>query len=295
MNVHGHGPQHTHSIGQMKRHQAQTTPDDKSLIKDTILGKSRVESTENEIANESTGVVRNLETGHFKGVADLRLRLNFQEQFQGATVKEAEQQIAEEAKALETTINSKVEELENSFEFTFEFSYSFSLSSSSRQSTPADRTIQAEEQALDVKSVFESFRNTFNTMFEELSKFNPDGIQNNNLVAADEIPVGETNPIDTTNSLTAALEVPEESTEDTQPEVSFTNALNELRDFFESELLLMEERITAVLTLPPVSPPQGNGVAYDRFLEMYNDRYGLAENSSEKENSESQGAVSTSV
>jgi hypothetical protein len=91
-------------------------------------------------------------------------------------------------------------------------------------------------------------------------------------------------------------EIADEPTNGTTEELSdFQKAVGSLKSFFESELQLIEERLSEVLTIPPLSPPLGNGVAFDRFLGMYNELHGFTENISEELNPGEQDTIDTSV
>lgn len=299
MNVQGIGPQSAHSMGQTKRQQNLDNDAEKYQVKDKILETSDSEGSDPPVedAGKTKGVVHNIQAGHFKGVADVRLRINFADQLPDATGKMAEEQMQEEAEALDINMAEKVDQLQQNFQFEYNFSYSFSLSVSSQQPNQQGADSLNDAQVFDIKSVVESFRKTFDDIFEELSVFGPEVHSAKTVTEADTGEgVMEQNVVDIAESHIVNFEVSEESTDDSEPEpTDFSAALNELRDFFESELQAIEERINAVLPLPPLSPPQGNGVAYDRFLGMYQDLYGLTENGSEEANSEEQDSITTSV
>ena len=49
-----------------------------------------------------------------------------------------------------------------------------------------------------------------------------------------------------------------------------------LAEAWDAVFAAMDDAVAATALLPPLSPPQGNGVAYAKFLAVYNDLYGIA-------------------
>ena len=74
---------------------------------------------------------------------------------------------------------------------------------------------------------------------------------------------------------------------------AFQNALGDLRSFFENELLSIEKRLNEILALPALSYSQSNGLAYDRFLNMYNELHGLTLNSTENVSPDGEDSIET--
>ena len=87
MNVHGTANQHAQAIGQLKRQHSQEHQGNKLHLKEEIMSKleTKTDAQLSQSKGEAKGVVRLLQEGHFKGVADLRHRINFHEQLQHAT------------------------------------------------------------------------------------------------------------------------------------------------------------------------------------------------------------------
>ncbi|HUU85634.1 MAG TPA: hypothetical protein VM243_19215, partial [Phycisphaerae bacterium] len=57
------------------------------------------------------GVIRLLEAGHFKGVADVRLRINFFEQLSARAEAAAQPVVQDESRQLVETVNAQLDEL----------------------------------------------------------------------------------------------------------------------------------------------------------------------------------------
>ena len=76
---------------------------EKTSIRDTILasGKSETKEPSAEETGKTKGVIRNIKAGNFKGVADIRLRINFHEELAADRSQEVARQIEEEAEILD--------------------------------------------------------------------------------------------------------------------------------------------------------------------------------------------------
>lgn len=298
MNVQGFGPQHARSMGQMKQQQADNAHAEKSRIKDKILQQHEPDSSEISVVNaeESKGVVQKIQEGHFKGVADVRLRINYHEELQKNTTVQVAEQVEKEAEALDEAVTKKVTELEDEFNFAAEISYSFSFSvTSQRQQITMDTPPNSnEEQPLDVSSIIGMFKTTFDEIFEALSALDPAAAPDSAAATTAVMGGSGTNQVNGPELQNTEAELSKEPAGDAEPQLSgFQQKLVDLRSFFETELASIEERLRDIMSPPPLSPPQGNGVAYDRFLGMYNDLYGLTEDSSEDAETEQPDAIKT--
>lgn len=190
-----------------------------------------------DVAQEKMpGVVRNLFSGHYKGVADVRLRIVHAEKLaQYLTPAPAEPQTpAPTVQDVKTLVADQLSTLPDVGELT-------------------------EEQTAAVTTATDAFS-------AALDAIDPD--------AADPVEALTAAADEIVASLTATLVG--DSTEPTGYETllgTLSNSLNELiAKFSPSE----EEPAEPALTLPPLSEPTGKGKAYAKFLAEYEQIYGLA-------------------
>ncbi len=237
------------------------------------------------------GVIRNLQNGHYKGFADVRLRIVHAEklaalqaqQFAGALDGAADSL----AGALEPVVNDLMAELDAA------------AAAAVDAADPAAIEGEAEVAATDVDpNPLDSFRAalaaalaggvntaaTFTDAAQTAFQTLLDQLGLNSVAAepaaaeetADPAPAGTT---DGTDETTGALVA--DASEVTEVEVAVAveadaavvprDDLAELTAAFDAALATILERAGAASALPPLSEPNGNGAAYAKFLTMYND------------------------
>ncbi|MFB0555026.1 MAG: hypothetical protein ACETWQ_17095 [Phycisphaerae bacterium] len=203
---------------------------------------------------DGKGVLRLLQEGHFKGVSDVRLRIVFFEEL--AAIEAGKLQVVAEEKVnavLESVggvVNSFLEAEENGL----------SEDQTAGVSELQEIFVQAasgytNEPVTDLNNAFEEFVEALRNLFAPPAP------------TQEEDTTTETESPDTT-------ELPWQTfIEDLQS--AFAAATNELTQAFA------EARI-----LPELSEPNGNGVAYEKFLAIYNELLGLQTPSDEQPDSE---------
>lgn len=274
------------------------------------------------------GVVRLLEAGHFRGVADVRLRINFFDQLSTRATASAQPVIQDQSGELIETLSGELGQLLDGLavdqsarqqidELVGEFNASVQAAV---KEFAGDGTINTEALAGAIQAAF-------NALVEQLHEGltapvpalepqpNPDPTE----VPADK---GTARPLTdpgaeevaaTTDGASPALaavlatdiaepdasaegspvglptdpvgeptETPTEKpadhpTEDPvdEPTLTLEEALATLRETFNEALSALLHSIQSAAQLPDPSPPNGNGVAYDKFLAIYNELRGL--------------------
>ena len=71
-----------------------------------------------------------------------------------------------------------------------------------------------------------------------------------------------------------AEELPPEQAPESQGATEFDIFLGELAGIFNASVEGFIESLDSVSVLPPLSEPNGNGAAYEKFVEIYNDMIG---------------------
>jgi len=181
--------------------------------------------------DEARGVLRLLMAGHFRGVADVRLRINFHEEL-AALETAAARAAAEEAVADVTgAVSARLEELLQSDELTED-----------QQTAAASFGEDFAQAAADAPST-DDVAGALNAAFDGLLA-----------------------------SLTDLL-TPEPADEGA---ASFGDFVAGLQEAFAAATAGLAETLSGEQALPPLSPPNGNGTAYAKFLAAYNDLRGIA-------------------
>ena len=201
-------------------------------------------------ADNVPGVIRLLEAGHFKGVADVRLRINFHDQLEQRAEDKAADTLRSGADELVKTTASKTDEVRTSFA-NDEASSQAVQASLGEFSESVDTTIATALKAddLDLDAIMSDLRAAFD-----------------NLVGGLRDLFGPAKP-DTLGADTLVSVVP--GAGDPPGPDAFDAALTELTDAFDQALSSLIESVESSLYLPDPSPAPGNGSAYDKFLAVY--------------------------
>ncbi|MGD2175472.1 MAG: hypothetical protein PVJ27_08720 [Candidatus Brocadiaceae bacterium] len=212
-----------------------------------------VEATEtsdggsDEDPSRGKGVVRLLLAGHFKGVADVRLRINFHEELQAVQAAATGAAVAEKTDALVQAVTEGLEEL-------------------------ASSDVLEQAQSAQVQQLGAEFRDTVDALQADGADGILDGIQSafDTVVAAlHELTFPEPaveQPISVGEEVTTG----EEPVQQLTPEVLITA----IEDAFAKAFGELADAFTSTRVLPELSPPEGKGGAYARFLGLYEALYG---------------------
>jgi hypothetical protein len=286
---------HVHPSGKLHPKDQQPEPAEQTSARQEPGTEQTAESSDAE------GVLRLLQEGHFKGTADVRLRINFADKI-AAMEAEKLQEVAEEKvdgilDSVNTILGALVPEEE-------------SVPASNAELPPVDADgdgiidtydlpntasapggVTTEEQPDDLTGLQDTFTETVTSLKEDfLAAGTPstsallEGIQS----AFDRL----------VESLQAALAPPEEPAEplpnaplpntagggsltningeviEPEPAVEPTSEtpslIDELTAAFKAAMDELINDFDGVSLLPPISQPEGNGRAYQKFLDIYN-------------------------
>jgi len=227
------------------------------------------------------GVIRLLQEGHFKGVADVRLRINFYDELVAAGLQEAGPAMTDKVMALLQTVNGQIEELTSSGILTEEqLAEVAELQSAFNGSVNAavddllnsdDGSAETLEAAL--QAAFDLLLASLSSLLGTRSETHAEGLrQVIEPMAVD--PNGETvDPSSEQPEGTAAADPPEDGGETTDAQ----QFIDQLVDAFAAAFNDIASVSATTTLLPELSGPTGNGVAYWRFLAIYNELRGLGE------------------
>jgi len=214
--------------------------------------QSDIQNTDD--TGDSKGVLRLLQEGHFKGVSDLRLRINFIEQLNaieaGKLQAVAEQKVNAVLESVGGVVNSFLEAEENGL----------TQEQTAGVSELQETFVQAasgytNEPVIDLNNAFEEFVEALRNLF--------------------------TPPVQTQEENT--------TTETESPDVSelpWQTFIEDLQSAFTTSTNELTQAFAEVQILPELSEPNGNGVAYEKFLAIYNELRGLQSPIDEQPDSE---------
>ncbi len=208
-----------------------------------------------EVSDEENvpGVIRNLEASHFKGVADVRLRINFFDHLSARAASAAIPFVQDAASSLVQEVGSGVESLIESLALEAEEGEAITVlfAEFSGEIDSAVATLQDQIQ-LDSQSVSESIQMAFDSLLEQVTvSLNP------------SLPDNE------------AVDASTETPGDDDPMGGIEDALQTLQSLFDEAFARLVASVSDATTMSDPAEHTGNGSAYDKFLAIYNELRGL--------------------
>ena len=253
---------------------------------------------------KAAGVLRNLEAGHFKGVADVRLRINFFDELSARAAAVARPVAEAEAGDLVNTVNGRVDELVATLAADEQTQATIDgLREEFDAAVGAAVDEFVTEGAVDRATLAGALQTAFGTLMDRLRETltpelspgegpadvpdaeapapavpvtrRPEPVAVT-LVEKDTVVPEPTDTVDGPPALsgTAQPDVVPDDTDD--PVVSLDEALDSLAVVFAEALSGLLASIATTTRLPDPSPPSGNGVAYNKFMAVYNELRGDA-------------------
>jgi hypothetical protein len=218
------------------------------------------------------GVLRLLEEGHFKGVADVRLRINFREEL----AEMEDQRLREVTEEKVDSILESVATVLESGEFTEEQVATveqFQGELVNSVTELKDEFIAADEP--DKEGLTAGLENRFEALIESLSTALVAGIAEapggDNLIAEEDAAENV--------ALVTPLAEDEEPAPATSPlpeiESDFQTFMENIRAAFEAALEQLATSLNEFDILPELSEPTGKGVAYQKFVAMYDEVWNI--------------------
>jgi hypothetical protein len=196
---------------------------------------------------QSPGVIRLIQEGHFRGVADVRLRINFADTLQGIEAARTGDALDAGLRELQGALNGAVDEFVEGSALT---EAEVAALEAARQAFNERIGGFLAEDGVGGAPVAEVFAE-LQTAFEDFL---------NALVPPQE------------SSDAAVLPVAEASSTDASGGV-FSELRDTLAKIFEEALTALQDGLGAAAP-PPISEPQGNGHAFEKFLALYHELYG---------------------
>ena len=218
--------------------------DDEASVDETAVVESEDQPLESEgTEGEQRGVIRNLLSGHFRGVADVRLRINFAEELQAIELRSATAAASESGASFTEGATTSVTTFAEGATLTEEQATAFGDAAATFEAALTEATeagLSPQPLAEETRAALDAFAGALHEIF-----------------AAEE-PVAPVEPIETDG-----VDGTEESTDS-----DYAALLDELDALYAATF----ETATAEVSYAspaPLSEPSGNGVAYARFLAEY--------------------------
>ncbi len=235
-----------------------------------------------EVEAPSRGVIRLLLAGHFKGVADVRLRINFHEELAAAGIREEKPVIADKVASLSETVNGYLDDIRSSDALSEDLSadieslqeaFNSSVGSLLSEFDPAGEEAYAALSS-GLRSSFEALLSSLVTLLG----LDSDGATDITAESAEGSPPAE--PVAVTEDSTTDAASDSSSSAGLEQDSEATPLrliVDDLANAFSAAVDELSDVRASASLLPPLSPPQGNGTAYSKFLAVYQDMLGLAE------------------
>ncbi len=252
-----------------------TTPDENDGTQDSainsvpdVLSNGQVETVgtvaeQNGDGGKMKGVLRLLQAGHFHGVADVRLRINFHDEIAAMEHEQYAQTAQQGLTDLRDAIGSQVETVLENPDVEASTATGIGDALAAFDSTLAQHATDGSGDATaltdQIRSDFENLVSSLKTALGVKADNGPD-------TPTDEITVPEDTPESTPQMAAMATEEPPSA----PPAVDYQAFIADLISTFETKLQEFQASLTDINVLPELSQPHGNGKAYDKFVAMYN-------------------------
>ena len=228
------------------------------------------------IKNQEKGVVRLLQEGHFQGVADVRLRINFHEELQQAASRQAEAAWASNTQDFMASLTKEV----NDTMAGFADAGAIDPLLESFAEAAAPFLNGGTDGPFDLTAALAGLSEAFNDLFSDLNALDPaktaaaPAIADTEAATASDIAVPESEPeVAAADAPPAAPPTAESGTSDKPAAPTFAEAIAKLQQWFDQETAKMQTTPDGLLQPPEPSAPRGKGVAYERFLAAYHSLY----------------------
>lgn len=290
MNVHGAG--NSQAWGQLRPEQgdmsvleARHAAREAAKAKPSAVGAAGADDE----GGAARGVIRLLQEGHFKGVADVRLRINFFDELQAAGAANA-------GRSLESGVQDLIAKLGDTSGGPLAALLGTDGMTEDDLAALADGFKQAADEILtkfrngetDLNGALDSLEAALlslaepagpaaETLTEPLAEPTKGTAADTITEMAADIAAEAETPVKNTEDLSTTITPPpqdQEGVEGTGQPAETPTANDLVREELTRLMAGLRQSVTDTQALPPLSPPKGNGQAYAKFLEIYNSMVG---------------------
>jgi len=274
--AHGRGLANLHRPDQEAEEGPEETPESNGASEPTpVATESSVDGTND--TTDAKGVLRLLEEGHFKGVADVRLRINFVEKLAAIEAAKVQAVAGEKVNEVLDSVGGVVDSFLADNELTDE-----QIAGVQGHQETFEQAVNAfqSDPVADWNNAFDEFvealQNLFVVVIETVEQ-PPATVDDGDGEAGEGAPT-----VDGSGVEGAAVEAADGGGDEV-PDAPLAVELGpdwetfiaDLQSAFLAAMDELNNGLSAVNVLPELSEPSGNGVAYDKFLAIYNEMRGI--------------------
>lgn len=263
MDVHGVGNGHGSGLGRTRGREGQTEPAPQPATTQSTQTTSNAGSVAPSVepTDAQRGVIRNLLDGHFRGVADARLRINFREEIlaiqQSTTAGDAERQVNGIVASIEVRVEAFVDVEDLTDEDIAAIREGLEGFVDAARQALSD-FLGDEENANDTEALFESVGAALQNFIADLVS-----------LLGEEEPAEET-AIEQSLAEAGETDIPPETAEEPPLPLlgNLEQLVQDLNEAFTNGRTAFVNQLASSSALPELSEPNGNGVAYSRFVSI---------------------------
>lgn len=282
--------------------QPQTESHTKPTVDETPRDQPQSSEKTETTGGEIDGVIRNLLDGHFKGVADVRLRINHFEQLALIAAESLKAAAEAEVTSVLDVVGSEIDNLPGPTELlTAEGASGNETETETETETVTGLHQEFDDTVIQLNGDFQSaetpsaddlitgIEDAFSVFIEALQDLLVPPAEDNSGVGeeagtqisgepteTDPPPAGVEAQI-TSESEPAGAETPtddgSQATESTEPDYQIL--LDDINSAFADAIAELTEALNEIQAPPELSEPSGNGGAYEKFLAIYNELWGF--------------------
>lgn len=237
-------------------------------VEDIVLPEEEIAPPAEE-TEKQPGVLRLLQEGHFKGVADVRLRINFYDELQALESQSRMDAAGSGFAAFNQSLEADTTALKESGELTKAQSAALDLFLEQIRTAQNsyDGTVPFAELMAGMQGQFDTLLGALNPTTADSTEQPEQPLEPavEEQISALEESLEEPNE-QAADEATEPVLLPAETAE--EPSV-FEQLVTNLRNSFEQALQQLESDVNTAGVLPPLSEASGNGKAYAKFLAIY--------------------------
>jgi hypothetical protein len=207
----------------------------------STLSSINLAEGEDKNTESSKGVLDLIQEGHFKGVADVRLRINFSDELVAIEQSQTKQAVSQKMDGILEAVSSTLKSAELTETSLDAFIDPFEQAIDKSREDFLGAEVQSE--SILISELESALENLVTSLTQELSSTAAEGPEEGNVLA--DVGIVEDTPL---SGLISALKA------------AFSTAMDDLSEILSNANIL-----------PELSAPNGNGVAYEKFLAIYNE------------------------
>ncbi len=236
-------------------------------------GKPEAQGVEASGTTQATekqpGVIRLLQEGHFRGVADARLRINFADELSALGQSNAAAAVGDEITAVLEAVDTVAAEFLATPDLSEEISGGFvEIQATFEIEVTGFVKVFSDTGGGDTAQLIADIQGAFDDFIAAITTLLADHVET---PAAEGGGTEGPPAVEVSTEVASAVEATAGESEPVQLPQDFQDVLDSLRAAFADSLVAFESALEgASSVLPELSEPNGNGVAFDKFVDILN-------------------------